>query len=326
MIEIKVYTESWPIRGKFTISRGAKTEANVVVVELRDGAFRGYGECVPYARYGESCESVMAQIESLAEDIRGGMDQQQLQSSLAAGAARNAVDCAMWDLQAKRSGKRVAELLRLGELKPLTTAYTLSLDSPENMHQAALDNAFRPLLKLKLAGEGDIERVQAVHSAAPNAQLVVDANEGWDAEIYQRMVPQLQALGVSMIEQPLPAGNDELLRSVERPITICADESCHASDSLAGILGKYDMINIKLDKTGGLTEAIKLRQAAETQGLQIMVGCMLATSLAMAPAMLVAQDVAVVDLDGPLLLERDRQPGLKFSDTLMFPPEVGVWG
>jgi L-Ala-D/L-Glu epimerase len=326
MIEIKVYTESWPIRGKFTISRGAKTEANVVVVELRDGIFRGYGECVPYARYGESCESVMAQIESLAEDIRGGMDQQQLQSSLAAGAARNAVDCAMWDLQAKRSGKRVAELLRLGELKPLTTAYTLSLDSPENMHQAALDNAFRPLLKLKLAGEGDIERVQAVHLAAPNAQLVVDANEGWDAEIYQRMVPQLQALGVSMIEQPLPAGNDELLRSVERPITICADESCHASDSLADIIGKYDMINIKLDKTGGLTEALKLRQAAEQQGLQIMVGCMLATSLAMAPAMLVAQDVAIVDLDGPLLLERDRQPGLKFSDTLMYPPEVGVWG
>jgi len=326
MIELKVSAESWPIRGKFTISRGAKTEARVVVVELRDGDFRGYGECVPYARYDESCESVIAQIEALTEDIGQGMDQQQLQSSLTPGAARNAVDCALWDLQAKRSGKRVAELLQLGDLKPLTTAYTLSLDNPENMHQAALDNASRPLLKLKLAGEGDIERVKAVHSAAPNAQLVVDANEGWDAERYQRMVPQLLELGVSMIEQPLPAGKDELLRSVERPITICADESCHASDSLADIVGKYDMINIKLDKTGGLTEALKLRQAAEQQGLQIMVGCMLATSLAMAPAMLVAQGVAVVDLDGPLLLERDRKPGLKFSNNLMYPPEAELWG
>ncbi len=326
MIDLKVTAESWPIRGKFTISRGAKTEARVVVVELRDGPLRGHGECVPYARYGESCESVIAQIEALAEDICQGMDQYQLQSRLAAGAARNAVDCALWDLQAKRSGKRVAELLQPGALKPLTTAYTLSLDSPENMHQAALDNAFRPLLKLKLAGEGDIERVQAVRSAAPNAQLIVDANEGWDAQSYQRMVPQLKALGVSMIEQPLPAGNDELLRSVERPITLCADESCHASDSLADIVGKYDMINIKLDKTGGLTEAIKLRKAAEQEGLQIMVGCMLATSLAMAPAMLVAQDVAIVDLDGPLLLERDRKPGLKFSDNLMYPPEAELWG
>lgn len=326
MTEIKVYAESWPIRGKFSISRGAKTEAKVVVVELRDANFRGYGECVPYARYGESCESVIAQIEALAEDIRHGMDQQQLQSRLPAGAARNAVDCALWDLQAKRCGKRVANILQLGELKPLTTAYTLSLDSPENMHQAALDNATRPLLKLKLAGEGDIQRVQAVHSAAPNAQLVVDANEGWDVERYQRMVPQLKQLGVSMIEQPLPAGNDELLRSLARPITLCADESCHASDSLQDIIGKYDMINIKLDKTGGLTEALKLRRAAEAQGLQIMVGCMLATSLAMAPAMLVAQDVAVVDLDGPLLLERDRKPGLKFSHNLMYPPEANVWG
>lgn len=326
MIELKVASECWPIRGKFSISRGAKTEANVVVVELRDGSLRGYGECVPYARYAESCASVIAQIEQLAPDIRQGMDQKQLQSRLPPGAARNALDCALWDLQAKRSGQRVAELLQLGELKPLTTAYTLSLDTPANMHQAALDNAFRPLLKLKLAGDGDIERVQAVRSAAPHAQLVVDANEGWNVQSYQRLVPQLLELGVSMIEQPLPAENDELLRSLERPITICADESCHARDSLTDIIGKYDMINIKLDKTGGLTEALKLRQAAEQQGLQIMVGCMLATSLAMAPAMLVAQNVAVVDLDGPLLLERDRVPGLKFSNNLMYPPEAELWG
>jgi L-Ala-D/L-Glu epimerase len=326
MVELKVTTESWPIRGHFTISRGAKTEANVVVVELRDGDYRGYGECVPYARYGESCASVVEQIKDLQPDIEQGLNQHDLQQLLTPGAARNALDCAMWDLQAKRRNSRVSQLLNLPEPEPVVTAYTLSLDSPENMHKAALANSGRPLLKLKLAGEGDIERVQAVRQAAPNPRLIVDANEGWDADIYQRLVPQLLELGVEMIEQPLPAGKDEILRELERPITICADESCHASNSLSDILGKYDMVNIKLDKTGGLSEALKLRELAQQQGLQIMVGCMLATSLAMAPAILVAQGAAVVDLDGPLLLEKDRHPGLSYANHLLYPPAPELWG
>jgi L-alanine-DL-glutamate epimerase-like enolase superfamily enzyme len=254
------------------------------------------------------------------------MDRTRLQRALPAGAARNALDCALWDLQAKLSQRRVWELLDLPAMQPLTTAYTLSLDSAEGMHKAALANADRPLLKLKLAGTGDIDRVRAVRRGAPKARLIVDANEGWDLDLYRRMLPELLQLGVEMIEQPLPAGDDEALRSVHRPIPVCADESCHDRESLNAVVGKYDMINIKLDKTGGLTEAIQLRAAAEDKGLQIMVGCMLATSLAMAPAMLVAQGAAIADVDGPLLLEKDRRPGLRFDRDLVFPPEPGLWG
>jgi len=326
MIGLVVSAESWPIRGCFTISRGAKTTADVVLVELDGGNFKGYGECVPYARYGESRDSVIEQIESLRQDVHQGMDRIQLQQKLPAGAARNALDCAFLDLQAKTSQRRVWELLDLPEPQPLTTAYTLSLDSPENMHKAALENADRPLLKLKLAGEGDIERVRAVRKGAPETRLIVDANEAWDVGIYRRMVPELLHLGVEMIEQPLPVSGDEVLRSLHRPIPICADESCHDSESLKAVVGKYDMINIKLDKTGGLTEAIQLRKAADAEGLQVMVGCMLATSLAMAPATLIAQGAAVVDLDGPLLLEKDRQPGLRFDSNLVFPPRRKLWG
>jgi L-alanine-DL-glutamate epimerase-like enolase superfamily enzyme len=236
------------------------------------------------------------------------------------------MDCAFWDLQAKLSRREVWEMLDMPAMQPLTTAYTLSLDSPENMHKAALEHADRPLLKLKLAGEGDIERVRAVRRGAPEARLIVDANEGWDPLSYRRMVPEFLRLGVEMIEQPLPAAEDEALRSLERPIPVCADESCHDSESVKDIVGKYDMVNIKLDKAGGLTEALKLRKAAEAEGLQIMVGCMLATSLAMAPAALLAQGAAIVDLDGPLLLERDRRPGLRFNRSLVYPPQPELWG
>jgi len=326
MIELAVSVESWPIRGSFAISRGAKSEAHVVLVELESGGFRGRGECVPYARYGESCDSVIEQIESIRQDIQQGIDRVELQQKLPPGAARNAVDCAFWDLQGKLSQLRVWELLGLPEVRPLITAYTLSLDSPERMYKAALENADRPLLKIKLSGEGDIDRVLGIRTGAPEARLVVDANEGWDQSIYRQMVPQLVRLGVEMIEQPLPAAEDEALRSLERPIPVCADESCHDSESLKEIIGKYDMINIKLDKTGGLTEAIQLRKAAEAEGLKVMVGCMLGTSLAMAPATLIAQGAAIVDLDGPLLLERDRQPGLKFDRSLVFPPQRELWG
>jgi len=326
MVELCVSAESWPIRGSFTISRGAKTVAETVRVELHDGGFKGAGECVPYARYGESRDSVIGQIESLRCDIQQGMDRVRLQQTLPPGAARNALDCALWDLQAKMSQHRVWELLALPAMRPLTTAFTLSLDSPGNMHSAALENADRPLLKLKLAGEGDIERVRAVRQGAPNARLIVDANEGWDFGSYRAMVPELIQLGVEMIEQPLPAADDEALRSLDRPIPICADESCHGTESLKRIVDRYDMVNIKLDKAGGLTEALQLRKAAEAQGLQIMVGSMLATSLAMAPAMLLAQGAAIVDLDGPLLLESDRRPGLRFERSLVFPPPPELWG
>ena len=326
MVELVVRTESWPIRGIFTISRGGKTQADVVLVELGAGELKGRGECVPYARYGESCDSVIEQIESIRQDVQQGSDRLQLQQQLPAGAARNAMDCAFWDLQAKLSRREVWEMLDMPAMQPLTTAYTLSLDSPENMHKAALEHADRPLLKLKLAGEGDIERVRAVRRGAPEARLIVDANEGWDPLSYRRMVPEFLRLGVEMIEQPLPAAEDDALRSLERPIPVCADESCHDSESLKDIVGKYDMVNIKLDKAGGLTEALKLRKAAEAEGLQIMVGCMLATSLAMAPAALLAQGAAIVDLDGPLLLERDRRPGLRFNRSLVYPPQPELWG
>ncbi len=326
MTELVVSAESWPIRGSFAISRGSKTKADVVLVELQAAGVKGYGECVPYARYGESRDSVTAQIESLGSAIRQGMDRVELQQKLPPGAARNAVDCAFWDLQAKLSRCGVGELIGLPSAGPVMTAYTLSLDSPENMYQAALRNADRPLLKIKLGGEGDIARVQGVRDGAPNARLIVDANEGWDVEIYRRMIPELSRLGVEMIEQPFPAADDGVLQSLQRPIPICADESCHDRASLSHIVGKYDMINIKLDKAGGLTEAMKLRDAAEAENLKIMVGCMLATSLAMAPATLLAQGVEVVDLDGPLLLEEDRPHGLRFDKGWVFPPSPELWG
>ncbi|MCW8903049.1 N-acetyl-D-Glu racemase DgcA [Sedimenticola sp.] len=326
MVILGVKREAWPIRGSFRISRGSKTRVEVVTVELRAGEHRGRGECVPYARYGESCDSVMEQIGGLQGDLANGLGRVELQKVLPPGAARNALDCALWDLQAKQAGRRVWTLAGIAEMAPQVTAYTLSLDSPEKMQQAALANARRPLLKLKLSGEGDLERVAAVRSGAPDARLIVDANEGWTADLYQAFVPELQRLGVEMIEQPLPAGADGVLAEMERPVPVCADESCHDRASLATLVGRYDMVNIKLDKSGGLTEALALRQAAETAGLRIMVGCMLATSLAMAPALLVAQGVAVVDLDGPLLLERDRPHGLDFSQGMIHPPEPALWG
>ena len=326
MTDLRVHAESWPIRGGFSISRGRKTSAEVVLVELRDGEFTGRGECVPYARYGESLDSVIEQVESLRPALRQGMDRGQLQGRLPPGAARNALDCAFWDLEAKRSGCRVGDLLGLSPARPLITAYTLSLDSAEAMHRAAIENADRPLLKLKLGGEGDIERVRAVRKGAPKARLIVDANEGWDTDRYRQLVPELVRLDVEMIEQPLPADTDDGLRSLARPIPVCADESCHTVASLTRIADRYDMINIKLDKAGGLTEALELRTAAETEGLGIMVGCMLATSLAMAPAVLLAQGVAIVDLDGPLLLEHDRRPGLRFDRDRVHPPSRKLWG
>jgi len=326
MLDLNVTAQTWPIRGSFAISRGRRSAVEVVVVELRDGDRRGRGECVPYAHYGESIASVTALIESQGKALAGGLDREALQAALPAGAARNALDCALWDLAAKRAGRRAWELAGIAQPALLTSAYTLSLDSPEKMQAAARANARRPLLKLKLAGPGDLERVEAVRAGAPRSRLIVDANEGWTVDIYRELAPRLARLGVEMIEQPLPAGRDAALAELPHPVCICADESCHDRSSLAGIIGKYDMINIKIDKTGGLSEALELRTEARARGLKIMVGCMLATSLAMAPAMLVAQGAEVVDLDGPLLLDGDREHGIEYDNGLMQPPAAELWG
>lgn len=326
MPQLEIYREEWPIRGTFTISRGSRTKAEIIVVELSDGSHIGRGESVPYARYGESLESVQGQIEELADAITSGLSREALQSAIPAGAARNAIDCAMWDLEAKRSRKRVWELAGLPAPGPLTSAYTLSLDTPGVMQSAARDNAARPLLKLKLAGPDDLARVEAVRAGAPDAVIIVDANEGWTAEIYSGLAPKLAALGVEMIEQPLPADDDAALGEMERPVPVCADESCHDRASLPKLAGRYDMINIKLDKTGGLTEALALKREAEAMNFKVMVGCMLSTSLAMAPALLVAQGAEVVDLDGPLLLAVDRNHGLRFEGSVVHPPDAALWG
>ncbi|MCH8808404.1 MAG: dipeptide epimerase [Proteobacteria bacterium] len=331
MPRLIVRHETWPLGGSFTISRGTRTTAEVVVAEISvaeaDGReVTGRGECVPYAHYGESLEGVIAAIEALGAPIADGLDRLGLQRVLPPGAARNALDCAFWDLEAKRAGCRVWDSIGLPPPAPVTTAYTLSMDAPEAMGRAAAEHAARPLLKLKLSGPDDLARVEAVRANAPQARLIVDANEGWSLDDFVELAPKLAVLGVDLIEQPLPAGKDAPLAGVRRPVPVCADESCHDTASLAGLSGRYDVVNIKLDKTGGLTEALKLKDAALAQGYQIMVGCMVATSLAMAPAILVAQGARFVDLDGPLLLARDRPEGLTYEGSLVQPPEPALWG
>jgi L-alanine-DL-glutamate epimerase-like enolase superfamily enzyme len=330
MISLEIRRESWPVAGGFTISRGTVQAVELVVVELVEsgphGTFRGRGECRPYARYGETPEGVIEAIEAQRHALNRGLDRAGLQEALPAGAARNALDCALWDLAAKRAEAPLWQLLALAPPQPLLTAYTLSLDRPEAMAANARRNAARPLLKIKLGGEDDLACVEAVRAAAPRARLILDANEGWSIDDYRRLVPPLAELGVDLIEQPLAAGEDGALAELPRPIVLCADESCHDSASLAGLEGLYDAVNIKLDKTGGLSEALNLRARAEEAGYIVMVGSMLATSLAMAPAVLLAQGAAYVDLDGPLLLERDRSPGLRYEGGLLHPPEGALWG
>jgi len=306
----------------FTISRGSRSEARVLTVRVTRGGVTGRGECVPYARYGETPERVTAQIESLPQDIT----RDALQGALPAGAARNALDCALWDLQAKQTGRRVWQLADLPEPVPQITAYTLSLDTPENMRAAAAKHAHRPLLKIKLGTPDDMPRLEAVRAGAPRTRIIIDANEGWTADIYADLAPHLLRLGVAMVEQPLPVGADDMLAEIARPLPVCADESCHDRASLAGLAGKYDMVNIKLDKTGGLTEALALKTAALAKGYGLMVGCMIGSSLAMAPATLLAQGAAFTDLDGPLLLAEDRDHPLRFDQAGIHPPEPGLWG
>lgn len=323
---LDVTKEIWPLAGTFTISRGSRTDIPVIVVTLSSHGKIGRGECVPTPRYGESVESVIAQIEGLRLALAAGFDRQTLQSLLPPGAARNGLDLAFWDLEAKLSGKRAWELAGMASPRPVTTCYTISLDTAEKMGAAAKRNRKRPVLKLKLAGPEDVDRVRAVRKNAPESFLVVDANEGWDIALYRKLVPELQKLEVSMIEQPLPAKDDEALRGVARPIPLCADESCHTRADLPALAGKYDLVNIKLDKTGGLTEALALKKDAKAAGFSVMVGCMLGTSLGVAPGVLASQGAQVVDLDGPLWLARDREPGLSIAGSVMQPPRPELWG
>lgn len=321
-MQIEVMSDVFRLAQVFTISRGSRTEAKVLTVRITDGGVTGVGECVPYARYGETLESVTAQIAGLS----GVLTREGLYDLLPAGAARNAVDCALWDLEAKRSGTPVWQLAGLAPLKPEMTAYTLSLDTPENMRAQAAKNAFRPLLKIKLGTPDDMPRLEAVRAGAPDSTIIVDANEGWSAAVYADLAPHLVRLGVALVEQPLPAGEDDALIGMTRPVPVCADESCHDRASLPALKGKYDVVNIKLDKTGGLTEALALRADALAQGYSVMVGCMVGSSLAMAPALLVAQGMSFVDLDGPLLLAEDRDAAMTFDAAGIHPASRALWG
>ena len=321
-MEISVEAETFRLAEVFTISRGSRTEAKVLTVKVSDDGVVGWGECVPYARYDETLESVTEEIEGLPERFT----RDELQGLLPGGAARNAVDCALWDLEAKRAGKRAWELAGLKVPGPEITAFTLSLDTAEKMEAQARKHAHRPLLKIKLGTPDDMARLEAVRRGAPASKIIVDANEGWSAEVYAELAPHLVRLGVALVEQPLPAGDDAALIGMDRPVPVCADESCHDRASLPKLKGKYDVVNIKLDKTGGLTEALALRDAARAEGYKVMVGCMVGTSLAMAPAVLLAQGAMVTDLDGPLLLAEDRDAPLRYDDQGVYPPDASLWG
>ena len=323
---LQVLEETFPVIGSFTISRGSRTKIVVISVTIIEGDHKGSGECLPYAHYGESLDSVRGQIEDVSSLIADGGDRIALNTAMPAGAARNAIDCALLDLEAKQSGRRAWEIVGVPPPSELVTAYTLSLGSAEAMGTTARDASDHALLKLKLGGKGDIERVSAVREGAPAARLIVDANEAWSQDMVQPYSEAFADMGVELIEQPLPSGHDDILAEIPHSVPICADESCHVSCDLNNLSGLYDLVNIKLDKTGGLTEALKLARTARARGFGIMVGCMLGTSLAMAPAILVAALADFVDLDGPLLLSKDRDTALAYRNSHVMPPKPELWG
>ncbi|MGH6836058.1 MAG: N-acetyl-D-Glu racemase DgcA [Methylocella sp.] len=326
MPRLAISVERFPILGNFVISRGAKTEAAVVVAAIADGVIRGRGEGVPYARYGETVDSALAQMGSVRSAIETGADRVLLQTLLPPGAARNAIDCALWDFAAKRSGVPAHVLAGVAPPFPLTTAFTISVGAPDEMARAAALACARPLLKIKLAGEGDAARLKAVRAAAPGATLIADANEAWARADLERNIEACAKAGVVLVEQPLPAGQDSALAEIEHIVSICADESIHDRGGLENLRARYDAINVKLDKTGGLTEALALVKQAECLGFELMIGCMVASSLAMAPAFLLAAHARFVDLDGPLLLARDRPDGLFYKGSIVHPPRRELWG
>ena len=325
-LELSARAERWPLRAPFVISRGAKSEAEVVVAEIADPPHRGRGEATPYARYGESVEDVLDQIEGARAAICSGADRGALQRLLPPGAARNALDCALWDLEAKRTGARAWAIAGRARLDPVKTCFTVSLGSPAEMAEAARREARRPMLKLKIGAADDLEAVAAVRAAAPRARLIVDANEALGFEELRRLAPELARLNVELLEQPLPAGEDAALEGYASPVPLCADESLHTRAELAACARRYAVANVKLDKAGGLTEALALAEAAKALGVQLMVGSMVATALGVAPALIPAQGAAFVDLDGPLLLARDREPGLCVLGSIIEPPPRELWG
>jgi len=325
LLVIDAHEETWPLDKPFRISRGSRSEARVVVVTVTDGQQTGRGEAVPIKRYNQSVASVLAQIESIKGERN--LDRHRIQELLPAGAARNAMDCALWDLEAKISGKRVWELAKIPMVPEVETSFTISLDTPPLMAAAAGANANAPILKLKLGGDDiDLARVEGVREAAPAARLLIDANESWSPSHYQKIVPALKRLGVELIEQPFPADADEVLETLEHPIPICADESCHTSADLPGLTNRYEVVNVKLDKTGGLTEALHLCKRARESGFKLLIGCMVGTSLSMAAARLLASTADYVDLDGPLLLARDRDHGLSYENNRIGLPSRELWG
>ncbi len=323
---LTITVERFPILGKFVIARGAKTEAVVVVATIEDKGFRGRGESVPYARYGETVESVLTQIASVRAQIEAGADRGRLQELLPPGAARNALDCALWDLDAKRCGVAAHVLAGVMPPAPVTTAFTISAGSPAEMAEAAAKARERPLLKIKLAGEDDAARLSAVRAAAPGSTLIVDANEAWQQADLERYLEACAEVGVALVEQPLPAAKDAILAKIQHIVPICADESVHDRTGLEALRARYDAINVKLDKTGGLTEALALVNLAQSLGFELMIGCMVASSLAMAPALLLAGRARFVDLDGPLLLASDRPDGLIYKGSIVLPPTRELWG
>jgi L-alanine-DL-glutamate epimerase-like enolase superfamily enzyme len=318
--------ESFPIAGSFTISRGAKTTAEVISCSISASDRVGRGECVPYARYGESVPAVLAAIEAMRGTVEDGIGREELARTMPAGAARNAIDCALWDLEAKLSGVPTWQVINTEAPQKLVTAYTLSLGEPEAMQRQAAEHAGRALLKVKVGTADDAARIRAVRAGAPESTIILDANEGWTPENLAYHFAICAEARIALVEQPLPADNDSALRGQSRPILVCADESVHRTEDVAKLVDRYDAINIKLDKAGGLTEALMLREAAKELGLKIMVGCMVGTSLGMAPAVLLAQGADFVDLDGPLLLARDREPGLHYEGSTVYPPEATLWG
>jgi L-alanine-DL-glutamate epimerase-like enolase superfamily enzyme len=323
---LTVRAERWPLKAAFVISRGAKTEAAVVVAEIADGPHLGRGEATPYLRNGESVEGVLAEIETARKAVEAGLSRQELQRRLAPGAARNALDCALWDLEAKQAGVRAWTLAGRARLDPVKTCYTISLGAAEAMAETARENARRPMLKLKIGRADDVEAVAAVRAAAPRTRLIVDANEGLAFADLPKVAAELARLEVKLLEQPLPAGEDVALEGFESPIPLCADESLHTRAELAACARRYALVNVKLDKAGGLTEALALAAEARALGLGLMVGSMVCTSLGVAPALILAQGAEVADLDGPLLVARDREPGLAITGSLIEPPPATLWG
>src|SRR3989344_2360971 len=324
-MELSLKVESWPIRGTFSISRGAKTEAQVIVATIRDGREEGRGECLPYKRYGETVESVQEQIVSVRSAIEGGVDRGELQKLLPAGAARNALDCALGDLEAKRQGKTIWELVGITEPNSVSTCFTISLDTPEKMAKAAQASSYT-FLKIKLGAEGDEERLAKIRAAVPKARLIVDANEGWNERNIEAMVRACEVARVELIEQPLPEDKDGVLQGLKTEVPLCADESAYTAADISKLVGRYAAVSIKLDKAGGLTEALKMAQAAKDAGLSIMISCNVSTSLSMAPATVLAQYADYVDLDGPLLLEKDREPSIKYDKGKILPTTPELWG